>query len=134
MGKPKWGNQVIWQHGTDQHYVVLGLAEDTKGNWEHWAFVGSAKGNFMKILRNGSEVAKRVVKPAFQSSPQTWHIGGRVGSSFDGVIDEVAVFNLPLSESDISSIMTKGLSRALSITAVSPSGKVSTAWGRVKTQ
>lgn len=103
-------------------------------NWEHWAFVGSAEESFMRIPRNGSEVAKSGNKPSFQTSPQAWHIGGRVSSSFAGEIGEVAVFNVPLSEGDINTIMTKGLSRALGWTAVYLKEKLATIWGRVKVQ
>lgn len=46
--------------------------------------------------------------------------------SFLGIIDEVAVFNVALTENDINQIMTKGFS------AVSPSGKLATAWGKIK--
>jgi len=59
---------------------------------------------------------------------------GSAGTSwyFNGIIDEVAVFNVALSENDIGSIMTKGLEEATGMTAVSPSGKLTTTWGDIK--
>jgi hypothetical protein len=51
---------------------------------------------------------------------------------FLGLIDEVAIFNIALSEADINEIMTVGLVPALNITAVSPSGKLTTTWGSLK--
>ncbi len=49
---------------------------------------------------------------------------------FNGTIDEVAVFNVALTENDINSIMTKGL-EAIGA-AVSPSGKLATTWAQIK--
>lgn len=53
---------------------------------------------------------------------------------FGGLIDEVAVFNKALTKDDINIIMTKGLDEALNIRAVSPAGKLATAWGVIKDQ
>jgi len=47
----------------------------------------------------------------------------------DGAIDEVAIFNVALSEDEIKEIMTKGLT---GMTAVSPGGKLPVAWGAIK--
>ena len=51
-----------------------------------------------------------------------------------GVIDEVAVFNVALTEDDINDIMSNGLAEALGIAAVSPTGKLTTTWGSIKGQ
>ena len=55
---------------------------------------------------------------------------GRFG---DAVIDEVAIFSVALSESEIQMMMEKGLS-ALLLTPVEPEGKLSTTWANVKQQ
>jgi len=46
-----------------------------------------------------------------------------------GLIDEVGLFNAALSQDDIKSIMTAGLSHAL---AVAPMGKIAATWGSIK--
>lgn len=46
-----------------------------------------------------------------------------------GLMDEVAIFKSDLSESEIKTIMNKGLVQAL---AVNPAGKLATIWGRIK--
>jgi len=56
------------------------------------------------------------------------------GFCFDGLIDEVGIFKEVLNEDDIKSIMTEGLEKALGITAVSPSGKLTTTLATIKTQ
>lgn len=51
---------------------------------------------------------------------------------FNGLIDEVAIFNEVLEEEDIQAIMNQGLGRALGITAIEPAGKLATTWGQIK--
>lgn len=50
---------------------------------------------------------------------------------FNGIVDDVAIFGEELSEGDIKGIMKGGLLKA---SAVSPSGKLATAWGKIKPQ
>lgn len=50
---------------------------------------------------------------------------------FNGAIDEVAIFNEALSEEDIKNITKRGIVNAA---AVSTSGKLAAAWGKIKTQ
>ena len=53
---------------------------------------------------------------------------------FNGLIDEVAIFNVALEEADIKDIMNEGLAAALGVTAVYPTGKLTTMWGSIKTE
>jgi hypothetical protein len=46
----------------------------------------------------------------------------------------VGVFNQALTEDDVERVMTKGLEKALGLTAVSPSGKLTTTWSFIKNQ
>jgi hypothetical protein len=57
-------------------------------------------------------------------------IGDGYAGSYIGVVDEVAIFNVVLSEADINNIMDNGLEST--ITAVSTSGKLATTWGGIK--
>ena len=133
-----WGNRVVWQHGTDQHSAGAPMPKDTLGNWEFWAFIGSTKGNYMRVLRNMEEFDFREDtpenKPAFRTSEQNWSIAGRRGSSYTGVIDELGVFKEALIDDDIRSIMEKGLEQTALAEAVSPLGKLTTTWSRIKAQ
>jgi len=52
---------------------------------------------------------------------------------FNGIIDEVAIFNVALEEEDIQATMTQGLERAIGLdTAVYPTGKLATTWATIK--
>ena len=50
---------------------------------------------------------------------------------FNGILDEVGIFNEALSEETINEIMMDGLQTVL---AVAPSGKLATVWGQIKMQ
>ena len=64
------------------------------------------------------------------------HIGHCIqyNAFFNGMIDEVAIIKDTLSQDDIKNIMNQGLEKALGLTAVSPSGKLTTTWGDIKQQ
>jgi hypothetical protein len=50
----------------------------------------------------------------------------------EGLIDEVAIFNVALTDRDIQNIADKGLEEAISPTGVNISGKLTTTWATVK--
>jgi len=54
------------------------------------------------------------------------------GEIFNGTIDEVAIFDVVLTEDEINDIMNRGLGMATGITAVEPSGKLETTWADIK--
>ena len=49
-----------------------------------------------------------------------------------GLVDEVAIFNVLLSERDIQNIVKNGLEEAINPTAVDLSGKLAATWGAIK--
>jgi len=58
--------------------------------------------------------------------------GEKTGRDLNGTIDEVAIFNVVLTEDDIKSIMTQGLEEAVGLTAVSSLSKLTTTWSAIK--
>jgi len=48
---------------------------------------------------------------------------------WDGIIDEVVLFNKALSEDEIKELMTSGVT---SVLAVQPKGKLALRWGDIK--
>jgi hypothetical protein len=58
-----------------------------------------------------------------------WVLGGR---EYNGMVDEVFIFNRALSEDEVTSIMNVGLMGEPSST--SPAGKTAAVWGRIKTR
>ena len=102
-------NAIHWQYGWNQ--VTVDRPLNSVGKWEHWAFTYSIPGKFMKIYRNGSEIASTSEAGRYTPRNADLQIGGRLDSSFDGLIDEFAVFNVALSENDIRTLMG-GINRA----------------------
>jgi hypothetical protein len=52
----------------------------------------------------------------------------------NGSIDEVGIFSAILAEEDILNIMKNGLAAATGLLAVSPSGRLTDTWGRIKSE
>ena len=51
---------------------------------------------------------------------------------FEGIIDDVGIFNQALSADDIVNIMDNGLDKALNITGTSSAGKLTSTWAEIK--
>ena len=110
----------------------------TTGEWHHLA--GTYDGKLVRFFVDGWLVGKgsQEVSGNVHSSTNPFHIAKNIAhniDSFAGIIDEVAVFNVALSEDDIRSIMTHGLEKAIGDEiAVSPAGKKTTTWANANSQ
>jgi len=106
---------------------------------DEWVFVcGTISEEPTELYINGELFGTKGPGGGVQSVPDNpLTIGESFGAAeafgaaeiFNGVIDEVAVFNVVLTEDDIKTIMTESLA---GIAAVSPSGKLATTWGDIK--
>ena len=123
------GLVVAWQW-IDAPWAQDWMPKDLKGNWNHWAFVGSASDRFSKSYQNGALFTEAIEQRKFVQHAANLQIGGRQGSSFAGAIDEFAIFNAVLTEDDINTIMKKGLRNVM--LAVFPSDRLAVTWGRLK--
>ena len=117
---------------------LFGTSPINDGKWHHLAATADRKGA-MKLYRNGElEVETDIAAHANQNEDnlKPFTIGGEVGVAVrtltDGVIDEVALFNVLLTEDQITDIVERGLARTLGAEAVSPSDKLATVWGKIK--
>ena len=128
-----WDNGVHWQYGTPFTGVApIGLDDSVVGVWEHWAFTHSVAENRMAIYRNGEEATSGDTSAAFEHGEANFHIGGRLGSSFAGAIDDFAIFNAVLGADEINALMNDGLMAHIGDgTAVEPSGKAATIWAQL---
>lgn len=142
-----WENKVMWSHGLQRHSAGE-IPKETLGNWEFWAFVRSTAENYMRVLRNMEELSIKEDVPAdpphvannahwFRlNGDAPWSIGGRGGSPYKGIIDEVGVFDAVLSDEVLTDIMKNGLEEtAFAVDtpfAVDPTQKLTTTWGQIK--
>jgi len=129
-----WDNAVHWQFGTPFTGVAPRNNDHTIDEWTHYAFVHSMADTMMLVYENGEEVIRGGTAKEFAGRGGDFHIGGRLGSSFGGDVDEFAIFDAVVSPDDIVTIMDQGLARALLIEDVQPLGKLATQWATLKSR
>lgn len=101
-----------------------GVFEPQNDVWYHAAV--SWDGDWAHIYVDGAEVNSKEIGGGKSINPGISRIGGNAagGDYFQGLIDEVAIYDVALSEDDIRSTMTP--------TAVSPATRLTTIWGAIK--
>ncbi len=134
-----WHNPTI-QIGAADFYGSIAVNADQGathirgGTWkqDEWSFVAlTYDGDIIKLYVDGEPVAdKKVGKADDKPDGEIWLASWKnPGWSFRGFIDEVGVFNAPLTDDNIKHVMNNGLEKAL---AVSPTGKLASIWAHVK--
>ena len=107
----------------------------TANMWQHFATI--REGSVITHYLDGEESAiqEGITEDPVTESPKNLLISnfgwGTIERQFNGIIDELAIFNEALSVGDIKNIMTRGLANAAS---VSPSAKLPTTWAMIKTR
>ena len=112
-----------WNQGTVMKDAWLYMTAtydgtDTIKIYENGAEIGSVSGMGAPAPRNDTEV----------------NIGGwtnNTSETLNGMLYEVALFDVALSEADINTLMDQGLS---TLTAVEPTGKLTTTWAGIKSR
>ena len=100
-------------------FFWLGRKEKAKkGEWVYMTATYDGK-NTIQIYENGKELGKKadVGKPPPQDTSEV-HIAGWQGNTselLDGLLDEVAVFNVALSSEDMKDLMKKGFKGILDV-------------------
>jgi len=128
---------LMWAGLGDANGIHLfGTKPINDGEWHHLAATVDRK-SVMKLYRDGnfeSQLNISALEKQNEDNQSAFMIGGENGirTLEGGLVDEVALFRVVLTEDDINSIVQNGLERALGITAVSPAGKLTITWGSVK--
>ena len=106
------------------------LLNDDK--WHHIG--GTYDGKEVKVYIDGEEEASNAAAGPFKTGAK--YIGSRDDKqeAFTGLIDEIAFFNVALSEDDMKAIAESGLSVVLGFAAVSPQAKLATTWAKLKSE
>ncbi len=103
--------------GDDQWHFIAGVADTDSGKASIW-IDGTMEAELDFNTDDGYGTAEGV-----------FHIGRHFDRYTAGIIDEVALYNVALSEADLNGIMNDGL---VSVTDVEPKGKLTTTWGTIK--
>lgn len=109
--------------------------ENKASEWQHYAGTFSREDGLAVLYINGEKVgeeAARVGTPIVGD----WNSGARVGYNIDnnrpftGLMDDLNIWKRGLSEAEVNDIMNNGLGTVL--TAVEADGKLTTTWGKLK--
>lgn len=90
--------------------LVTPAAVIVYSTWEHYVFVKSTTGNFMKIYRNGIEVASKTGGSGITNKAKKVILGGSPANGvhsdqlFKGSLDDMKVFNKALSAAEVLNI------------------------------
>ena len=104
---------------------IDGNAEIPLEEWHHCAATYDAESGDAILYVDGKEDAKGSFQGEITPNTSVVWIGRGNAPYFEGIYDEVAIWNVPLSEDEIFQAMN-------TLHAVEPSGKLSFTWGRVK--
>ena len=90
--------------------------------------------NTIKIYENGSQIGAVNVGGPPPRGRANVHIGGwtnNTSETLNGMLYDVAIFNVALSEADINELMDDGIAGLL---PVEPADKLTTTWGNIKSR
>ena len=104
-------------------------------NDDKWhQIAGTYDGKKVNVYVDGELEASNAAAGPFKPGPK--FIGSRDDKqeAYTGLIDEIAFFNVALSDDDVKAIADSGLSVVLGFAAVSPQAKLATTWAKLKTE
>ena len=114
--------------------TMYGQSTMKLGQWYHIAGVVDSKAKKVYIYFNGKLDAGPRPHSGEMKDPKVSMVIGKSGIAhvydFHGIIDEVAIFNVALTENDIANLMKGGIKEALAV--VSPKDRLASIWGRNK--
>ena len=131
----KTSTQGQFYYGTGSAAIVCNWnpTEDLPlDTWTHIAGVRKSK-TYQKLYFNGVEKRTMNITADAVSTTANVTIGRQSNASgffFNGIIDEVAIFNVALGAEDIQTLMNKGLEEWVS--AVDSSGKLVSTWAALR--
>lgn len=110
-----WSNgSVYWDCGTDGSYDRINkaaAAESYMGHWNHWAFTKDVSSGEMKIFLNGELFHSGSGKTKTMSGISRFRIGssGNDNNFYEGMIDELRIFDVTLDQQTIRDWMNRVL-------------------------
>ena len=108
-------SNIYWDAGNNAGYDRInkaGVANEIEGQWNYWAFTKNAGTGIMNIYLNGNLWHTGTAKIKRMQNIKKFRIGkGNSGGSqtYEGSMDDFAVFNAELSQATIQSYMNKAI-------------------------
>jgi hypothetical protein len=133
LDSPGWHLRVRLANGANNVALSSKIDNLHDDQWHHGAFVRSE--DTLSVYVDGrQDNSIGGVRSLDVSSATDFNVGRELNNYYPGLIDEVAIFSVALTESDIVNIMDHGLEEATGIAAVSPADKLTTTWGQLKSR
>ena len=131
------GNYRWLNRGPNPSRTIFDIrAGENKANeWRHYAGTYSRADGLAVLYINGEKVGEEQAR-LDTAIAGDWDQGARVGYNIDnnrpfaGLMDDLNIWKRGLSEAEVNDIMNNGLGTVL--TAVEADGKLTTTWGRLK--
>jgi Concanavalin A-like lectin/glucanases superfamily/Vacuolar protein sorting-associated protein 62 len=111
---PWLDGQVYWDFGNISSGGRLAYTPPVAitNSWQHFAFVASQSGNFMRIYRNGVLEAEKTGMTPFGRGAYDLYLGGNNQIFFEGQLDEFRIWNVARSKEQIIAHMRHRLTGA----------------------
>lgn len=110
---PYGNHRIYWDFGNIRTEGRLWYIppESILGTWQHFAFVASQRGNFMRIYRNGVLEAQKPNMTPLTGGKFDLNIGGEtyIPVSFGGMLAEFRIWNVARSQTEIQAGMHQSL-------------------------
>jgi hypothetical protein len=102
------------------------------GRWDHIAATYDSASKTAKVYFNGTLSQQAAGVNMNNTSGVNINLSSPESTRLNGVIDEVAFFNVALEAADIQTLMDKGLKESINPSAVDLSGKLVATWASIK--
>lgn len=136
---------LLWNGGGDPNvsfYLRTSADQNSRINstipvadekWHFIAAVADADAKKISLWIDGKKNVEDtlVVSEGYGTNDSVFHIARHFDRYTKGIIDDVGLFNVALSEGEMKTIMDNGLEEAAAVDAV---GKLTTTWGKIKRQ
>ncbi len=112
VGHVPWIDGVVyWDFGNINTAGRLAFTPPSPiaNSWQHFAFVASSNGNFMRIYRNGALEAQKTGMTPFARGNLDLNIGQVNNSFFAGQLDEFRLWNVARSSNEIQTNFMRSL-------------------------
>lgn len=117
----------------DQNSRIDSTIPVSDEKWHFIAAIADADAKKISLWVDGEKSAEGVlnVSDGYGTEDSVFHIARHFDRYTKGIIDDVGLFNVALSENEMDTIMNDGLEEAAAVDAV---GKLTTTWGKLKRQ
>lgn len=117
----------------DQNSRIDSTVPVSDEKWHFIAAIADADAKKISLWVDGKKVAEGnlAVTEGYGTNDSVFHIARHFDRYTKGIIDDVGLFNVALTQNEMDTIMDNGLEDAAAVDAV---GKLTTTWGKIKRQ